>query len=215
MPVSDDDRALLSGMRGTRAVRALLSGHPVLSFLYHPVVPYMASVAVWAAASWILYFATGNRRFRPELDDRIAYAAAGIVILNFIIKNGLLVFAGIDVIGGCRGCENREKTWSGYRKWYLRRVFFAYKRRLVAARDGQAAARKSVRHSFDAEMPGFACLLSQFEHRSNTDEPQISGRVITEIEINSKKNARSSDCMYFKSTETGSVRLLEKNTWRC
>ena len=43
----------------------------------------MASVAVWAAASWILYFATGNRRFRPELDDRIAYAAAGIVILNF------------------------------------------------------------------------------------------------------------------------------------
>ena len=103
MPVSDDDRALLSGMRGTRAVRALLSGHPVLSFLYHPVVPYMASVAVWAAASWILYFATGNRRFRPELDDRIAYAAAGIVILNFIIKNGLLVFAGIDVIGRLPG----------------------------------------------------------------------------------------------------------------
>lgn len=74
------------GCGGTRAVRALLSGHPVLSFLYHPVVPYMAAVAVWAAASWILYFATGNRRFRPELDDRIAYAAAGIVILNFIIK---------------------------------------------------------------------------------------------------------------------------------
>ena len=73
------------GCGGTRAVRALLSGHPVLSFLYHPVVPYMASVAVWAAASWILYFATGNRRFRPELDDRIAYAAAGIVILNFMI----------------------------------------------------------------------------------------------------------------------------------
>ena len=50
----------------------------------------MASVAVWAAASWILYFATGNRRFRPELDDRIAYAAAGIVILNFIIKKWYL-----------------------------------------------------------------------------------------------------------------------------
>ena len=62
-----------------------------------------ASVAVWAAASWILYFATGNRRFRPELDDWIAYAAAGIVILNFIIKNGLLVFAGIDVIGRLPG----------------------------------------------------------------------------------------------------------------
>ena len=63
---------------------------------------------------------------------------------------------------------------------------------------GRRLLAKSVRHSFDAEMPGFACLLSQFEHRSNTDESQISGRVITEIEINSKKNARSSDCMYFK-----------------
>ena len=80
-------------------MRALLAGHPFLSFLYHPVVPYMAVVAGWAAVFGILYFVTGNRRFCPELDDRIAYAAAGIVILNFIIKNGLLVFAGIDVIG--------------------------------------------------------------------------------------------------------------------
>ena len=87
------------GCGGTRAVRALLAGLPFLSFLYHPVVPYMAVVAVWAVVFWTLYFVTGNRRFRPELDDRIAYAAAGIVILNFIIKNGLLVFAGIDVIG--------------------------------------------------------------------------------------------------------------------
>lgn len=34
------------GCGGTRAVRALLAGHPFLSFLYHPVVPYMAVVAV-------------------------------------------------------------------------------------------------------------------------------------------------------------------------
>ena len=58
-------------------MRALLAGHPFLSFLYHPVVPYMAVVAVWAVVFWTLYFVTGNRRFRPELDDRIAYAAAG------------------------------------------------------------------------------------------------------------------------------------------
>lgn len=49
------------GCGGTRAVRALLSGHPVLSFLYHPVVPYMASVAVWAAASWIPVFCHGKQ----------------------------------------------------------------------------------------------------------------------------------------------------------
>lgn len=91
------------GCGGTRAVRALLSGHPVLSFLYHPLVLYTAVAAVWFAVSRLLYLVTGNRKFRVELDDRIAYVAAGIVILNFIIKNGLLVFAGIDVIGRLPG----------------------------------------------------------------------------------------------------------------
>lgn len=91
------------GCGGTRAVRALLTGHPVLSFLYHPLVLYTAVVAGWFAVSYILYFLTGNRKFRLELDDRYAYVAGGIVILNFIIKNGLLVFAGIDVIGRLPG----------------------------------------------------------------------------------------------------------------
>ena len=103
MPVSDDDRALLSGMRGNESRPGTPFRASGTKLSVPSVVPYMASVAVWAAASWILYFATGNRRFRPELDDRIAYAAAGIVILNFIIKNGLLVFAGIDVIGRLPG----------------------------------------------------------------------------------------------------------------
>ena len=34
------------GCGGTRAVLALLSGYPVLSFLYHPLVPYCALVAL-------------------------------------------------------------------------------------------------------------------------------------------------------------------------
>lgn len=91
------------GCGGTRAVRALLSGHPVLSFLYHPLVLYTAVAAVWFGVSRLLYLITGNKKFRVELDDRCAYAAAGITILNFIIKNGLLVFAGIDVIGRLPG----------------------------------------------------------------------------------------------------------------
>ncbi len=48
-------------------------------------------------------FPDRKEKFRMEPDDRYAYAAAGIVILNFIIKNGLLVFAGIDVIGRLPG----------------------------------------------------------------------------------------------------------------
>lgn len=91
------------GCGGTRAVRALLSGHPGTKLS----VP--SGGAVYGIGSCVgrgfldPVFCHGNRRFRPELDDRIAYAAAGIVILNFIIKNGLLVFAGIDVIGRLPG----------------------------------------------------------------------------------------------------------------
>ena len=62
-----------------------------------------AVTAAVFAVSWGLYFLTGKEKFRMEPDDRYAYAAAGIVILNFIIKNGLLVFAGIDVIGRLPG----------------------------------------------------------------------------------------------------------------
>ena len=101
MPVSDDDRALLSGMRGNES----RPGTPFRASGTKLSVP--SGGAVYGIGSCVgcgfLYFATGNRRFRPELDDRIAYAAAGIVILNFIIKNGLLVFAGIDVIGRLPG----------------------------------------------------------------------------------------------------------------
>ena len=91
------------GCGGTRAVKALLAGHPVLSFLYHPLVLCTAVTAAVFAVSWGLYFLTGKEKFRMEPDDRYAYAAAGIVILNFIIKNGLLVFAGIDGIGRLPG----------------------------------------------------------------------------------------------------------------
>ena len=84
-------------------MRALLTGHPLLSFLYHPLVPCTAAAVIWFSVSYGLYLLTGNRKFRREPDDRHAYAAAGIVILNFIIKNGLLVFAGIDVIGRLPG----------------------------------------------------------------------------------------------------------------
>lgn len=107
------------GCGGTRAVRALLSGHPVLSFLYHPVVPYMASVAVWAAASWILYFATGNRRFRPELDDRIAYAAAatnswmsGYLGGNFKPDEGVTMRDAIKAVLGVLGYTNEDFSGS-------------------------------------------------------------------------------------------------------
>ena len=48
------------GCGGTRAVLALLAGHPVLSFLYHPLVPYCALVALVFAVSYAIYWIPGS-----------------------------------------------------------------------------------------------------------------------------------------------------------
>ncbi len=53
------------GCGGTRAVKALLSGHPVLSFLYHPLVLCTAVTVAVCAVSWRLYFLPGKQeKFR-------------------------------------------------------------------------------------------------------------------------------------------------------
>ena len=48
-------------------------------------------------------FRHGEQEIPPELMTGSLTRRRGIVILNFIIKNGLLVFAGIDVIGRLPG----------------------------------------------------------------------------------------------------------------
>ena len=80
MPVSDDDRALLSGMRGNES---------------RPGTPFRASGTKLSVPSGGAVYGIGSCVGCGFL--------AGIVILNFIIKNGLLVFAGIDVIGRLPG----------------------------------------------------------------------------------------------------------------
>lgn len=86
------------GCGGTRAVRALLTGHPLLSLLYHPLVPYCGAVAAWFALSYLLYWITGRERFRLYLDLKYVYTGVGIVAVNFFVKNGALLFAGIDLL---------------------------------------------------------------------------------------------------------------------
>ena len=81
------------GCGGTRAVKALLAGHPVLSFLYHPLVLCTAVTAAVFAVSWGLYFLTGKEKFRMEPDDRYAYAAAealAFCVLDFFAMEFLM-----------------------------------------------------------------------------------------------------------------------------
>lgn len=86
------------GCGGTRAVRALLAGHPLLSFLYHPLVLYCAAVALWFLGSYFLYWRTKKEKYRLFLEPRIIYVGIGITILNVVVKDGLLIWKGIGIL---------------------------------------------------------------------------------------------------------------------
>ena len=86
------------GCGGTRAVKALLAGHPILSFQYHPLVLYCALVALLFAVSWLLWRITKKSGFRLYLSNGYIYAAIGITVLNFAYKNYMLAVKGIDIL---------------------------------------------------------------------------------------------------------------------
>lgn len=84
------------GCGGTRAIKALLKGHPVISLMYHPVVPYCALVGIWFVVSNLIWKKTGNPKFRLEFTNRYVYVGIGIILLNFIVKNFMILVMGID-----------------------------------------------------------------------------------------------------------------------
>ena len=86
------------GCGGTRAVKALLKGRFLDSFLYHPVLIYCAIITVIFAVSYLIYWKTKNPRYRLYLHNTYVYIGAGIIVINFVVKNYLLVAKGIDVL---------------------------------------------------------------------------------------------------------------------
>lgn len=84
------------GCGGTRAVKALLRGHPVISLMYHPVVLYCVIVGIWFAVSNLIWKKTGNPKYHKEFTNRYVYVGIGIILLNFIVKNFIILVMGID-----------------------------------------------------------------------------------------------------------------------
>lgn len=111
------------GCGGTRAVKYLLQGKLLLSFQYHPLVLYMAAavaaeivLTLWGrktgcrmAERWKM----GRRRTeRQGADCRdgsagsggaapgawIAYGGLAVMVVNWIVKNYLLLVRGIDLL---------------------------------------------------------------------------------------------------------------------
>lgn len=82
------------GCGGTRAVKALLDGHLLECFLYHPFVLYCAVLYVLFMASHTLELLFAKRLPIRGLDFKISYVYIGIILilLQWMVKNLLLLF---------------------------------------------------------------------------------------------------------------------------
>lgn len=87
------------GCGGTRAVRALLAGHPGASFAFHPIVLCGAALGVWFMVSQTIERVTGGRlKVGMHVRDAHLWAVLGIILVNFLIKNLALLLWGIDLL---------------------------------------------------------------------------------------------------------------------
>lgn len=87
------------GCGGTRAVNYLLHGQFFQSFIYHPVVLYTGLLILCYMFSHSLSLLTKGRvkamLFRPIY----FYIMIGIILMNWIVKDALIVFGGIYLLG--------------------------------------------------------------------------------------------------------------------
>lgn len=92
------------GCGGTRALLALLSGHPVLSFLYHPLVDYLAAVLLWYLIRWSIYGIAlkaapqKSGALRPGFSIAVVVIASVIIIANVLIRDLALILFGINLM---------------------------------------------------------------------------------------------------------------------
>ena len=78
------------GCGGTRAVIALLTGHPLWSLYYHPAVLYAVTVFGAFMITQTLQRLTGGRIRGMRYRDAYLYIAAAVILINWIVKNAFL-----------------------------------------------------------------------------------------------------------------------------
>ena len=88
------------GCGGTRATFALLRGKIIKSFMFHPVVPMVAIPAIWFMISQTIE-RISRGKIRIGMRYRIVYTwiILAIIVINFLVKNALLIFGHIALLG--------------------------------------------------------------------------------------------------------------------
>ena len=88
------------GCGGTRSVMFLLTGHPMMSFIYHPLVLYTAIVIAYMLLRHLFdmirtkSFRTQKKYFRTSM----LWVALLITVINFLVKNISLIVFHIDLL---------------------------------------------------------------------------------------------------------------------
>lgn len=85
------------GCGGTRAFESMLYFHFLTSFIYNPAVIFTTAVLLFSSISYILYFITRGRILYFELDIRFPTSIVLVFIINFFIKNLLVLYFGFYV----------------------------------------------------------------------------------------------------------------------
>ena len=85
------------GCGGTRAVKALLGGHVVKSFLYNPVVLYGAVMYILFMGSQLLERLTRGKVKGLKYRHLYLWLALVIVVVNCLVRNILLIKCGISL----------------------------------------------------------------------------------------------------------------------
>ena len=88
------------GCGGTRAFHALITGHPVISFLYNPAVIYAAGVLLFYAVWGVLYAISRHSKKEtgdgflspPKFHLAFVWIFIAILMVNCTVKNLLLYF---------------------------------------------------------------------------------------------------------------------------
>lgn len=94
------------GCGGTRAFLALITGHPILSFLYNPAVIYTAGVLLFYAVWGISYAISrssenGKQKIRrPKFYLAFVWILIAILMINCTVRNLVLYFYGIALMPG-------------------------------------------------------------------------------------------------------------------
>ena len=87
------------GCGGTRALSALLLGHPLQSLLYHPAVDYVGVLCGWFMISQTIErLSKGRIPIGMKYHEYYLWILLAVLVLHCVIRNSLKLLWGIEIL---------------------------------------------------------------------------------------------------------------------